>query len=309
MSTQYTTDSPATPKSRGPRNNNNRHHRKDTQAPLLTTPPSSPPKYASTAAYGHSKKNRSSSNRKPRDIPNDNDVTPMKNSPHYAGPTFHASPAPSALPIPSLFSKSLPDSRPSVLEMDNSGTMERELDDGTPSKSKFRPPTSDAPTPVDFLFKAAIEARNNRKQPGGEDQSPTELRSPPIQQRTMMDRSGGGIFELDMDSPQSTTATSMNTTTSSSGSRNDLNEKEEENRRAKTAALKDLLLHPRPQKPPALAPDKSAPPYFNATPARVTAPEKQRQSQTPTNDTKRMEDDLRRILKIGRGSRGVQQFG
>jgi hypothetical protein len=45
----------------------------------------------------------------------------------YAGPTFHASPAPSALPIPSFFSKSVPES-PSVraseaqLQHDDSGS-------------------------------------------------------------------------------------------------------------------------------------------------------------------------------------------
>ena len=79
----------------------------------------------------------------------------------YAGPTFHASPAPSALPIPSFYSKSVPDS-PGIkgLQSQKDGTSSSGVDSPTP------PPVKNATTqprreesPLDFFFKADREEK------------------------------------------------------------------------------------------------------------------------------------------------------
>ncbi|KKK26715.1 hypothetical protein ARAM_000283 [Aspergillus rambellii] len=165
MSTQITT--PPTPK--GSRNNRRNQKRNGTtpsaqNASVLATPPSSPPRAvsprgATTDSSNNvtlSKKKTNRSARKPRDIPktspvnnnkghrhtsshpNNNITTPqLKDSPHYAGPTFHASPAPSALPIPSFFSKSLPETDLApALEPDSDGFDAEPDMEGTPSKPK-----------------------------------------------------------------------------------------------------------------------------------------------------------------------------
>jgi hypothetical protein len=80
----------------------------------------------------------------------------------YAGPTFHASPAPSALPIPSFYSKSVPDS-PGVkgLKSVKESPMKKE----TPSPNNlFTPPPANNPfqreeSPLDFFFRADREEK------------------------------------------------------------------------------------------------------------------------------------------------------
>ena len=78
----------------------------------------------------------------------------------YAGPTFHASPAPSALPIPSFYSKSVPDS-PGM-----KGIMS--LKEEILSSTKFTPPPAVTPartdfqreeSPLDLFFKADREEK------------------------------------------------------------------------------------------------------------------------------------------------------
>jgi hypothetical protein len=76
----------------------------------------------------------------------------------YAGPTFHASPAPSALPMPSFFSKSVPES-PGMKSS-------RSLKEGSPS-SNLSTPLLVAPStqvqreesPLDIFFKADREEK------------------------------------------------------------------------------------------------------------------------------------------------------
>ena len=316
----------------------------------------------------------------------------MKNSPHYAGPTFHASPAPSALPIPSLFSKSVPDSRSApVLEMD-SDTLETETEmDSTPSKPKSYTSykIDQKPTPVDFLFKAALEARNPKGPDvkAGGDQSPTRQTrdSTSPSQRKTENSTTGGIFELDMENGDMASRISRDGASIAASYNDRMNSVRspvnattrpvenmgEDERRAKSEALKNLILNPRPQKPPASASPLAARDKLpsvngnghsvtNSTPSAVakhsritpgplasdtnanafrqnkfvtrsnpsspffpTQSGQQYNSPSKTNgstvqqtcasnkalETRQMEDDLRRILKIGTAAPVMQSSG
>lgn len=285
------TQSPAPPTPKGSRNNTRNPKRNATpytQKPtLLATPPSSPPRNVSPGGIAtdsphtakSSKKKNVRSKHKPRDTNNtghrhtssqpNNIATPqLKDSPHYAGPTFHASPAPSALPMPSFFSKSVPDSDlepPLELESDHVET-EPELDT-TPSKSKFRPHNSDQPqsTPLDFLFKAAAEARNSKVQRSPDANANTKIRSPQTDSKAVSQHSyngtDNGYFPFEMNGNEShnlrigpsfapSYKDRMNALRSSSSPSQRSTGIAEDERRAKTEELKNLLLNPKPQRPP-----------------------------------------------------------
>jgi hypothetical protein len=93
-------------------------------------------------------------------------MTPSK--PAYAGPTFHASPAASALPLPKFFSKSVPSA---TTQSSMQARLEQESDKSDKTDS---PPLSDAipviPTPprheespLDILFKADKDEKAKRQ--------------------------------------------------------------------------------------------------------------------------------------------------
>lgn len=291
MPTQSPT--PLTPK--GPRNN--RRNQKKTTTPsaqnasTLATPPSSPPRTLSprdtttdsSGAITLSKKKGNRSTKKPRDTsrmspvnksshrhasshPNNNITTPHLKDTHYAGPTFHASPAPSALPIPSFFSKSFPDSdlAPTLEHDSDSFDVDGDLEN-TPSKPKSRPliPQEEREsTPLDFLFKAAVEARRSQSQQSPESsprgQSP-QTDSKAIQTRQFANDTSG-MFPLEMGGQDLHNAQigpsfapsyrdRMNALRSASSPSPTLQGLNEDERKAKTEALKSLLLNPRPQRP------------------------------------------------------------
>lgn len=300
MSAQIQSPTPPTPK--GPRNNR-RHPKKTTtphtqKATLLTTPPSSPPTNlspggaatdSSTNVNLSKKKNPRSAKKPPQNGPKGSPFnnghrhtssqgptnTPqVKDSPHYAGPTFHASPAPSALPMPSFFSKSMPESDLApTAESENEG-LEGEPDlETTPSKPKGRPQLSsqgEQSTPLDFLFKAAVEARSAQAQRSPETK-PT-VRSPQTDSKALPQRNpngfAGGMFPMEMENVGSPNfqigpsfATSykdrmdaLRSASSPSQSPQLLAEADEGERKAKTEALKSLLLNPRPQRPSSASP-------------------------------------------------------
>lgn len=89
-------------------------------------------------------------------------TTPAKTQGAYAGPTFHASPAPSALPIPKFLSRSVPPKT-------HSGPPTPPPDEGSDSASSPSPsPSRGAPIPIpsrlhnsplDLLFKADRDER------------------------------------------------------------------------------------------------------------------------------------------------------
>jgi hypothetical protein len=107
-------------------------------------------------------------------------MTPAKTSAAYAGPTWNASPAASALPMPKFFSKSMPQetSQPSL-----QARLDQESDQSDETES---PPLSEAipviPTPprkedspLDFLFKKDKEQKAKRQSagPGALGSTPT----------------------------------------------------------------------------------------------------------------------------------------
>ncbi|EHA22453.1 hypothetical protein ASPNIDRAFT_45220 [Aspergillus niger ATCC 1015] len=328
MSTQL--PNPPTPKG----SRNNRRNSKRTLTPstqkvaILATPPSSPPRNSSPGGtatdssinINASKKKHSRSGKKPRDAskaspapnghrhttsqPNNTIATPqVKDSPHYAGPTFHASPAPSALPIPSFFSKSLPESDLAPALESDGDHLDAEPDlENTPSKPKSRPQFQEEErqsTPLDFLFRAAVEARNPQQQQQRSPEASSRVRSPQTDSKTLQHRrpngTANGLFRLEMESPEfqhsqigPSFATSykdrMNALRSASSPSPPVCDFDEQEKRAKTEALKTLLLNPRPQRPSSAsitAQDHSNPvmerpasnpgvPHF-ATPVRTTS--------------------------------------
>lgn len=86
-------------------------------------------------------------------------ATPAKNQGAYAGPTFHQSPAPSALPIPKFLSRSVPAKTrmdpptPPPEESSESGSSPSPLG-GSPSRAPIAVPPRNEMSPLDLLFKA-----------------------------------------------------------------------------------------------------------------------------------------------------------
>ncbi|KAJ5790305.1 uncharacterized protein N7518_007316 [Penicillium psychrosexuale] len=306
------TQSPHPPTPKGSRNNR-RPQKKNTtphaQKPaLLSTPPSSPPHNMSPGViqvdsltnFNSSKKKPMRSGKKPRDSkaspatsgyhsngynsgPRYTPTQPAVTSPQpkpsaaYAGPTFHASPAPSALPIPSFFSKSAPD--PNLVPPIETDSDDAEVDpelDVTP------------PPPLDFLFKAAVQARDQKSTSSPEVNK--VLQSPQTEPRALRPNPDG-MFAFEMGNSDYTRnlhigpsfapsyQDRMNALRPSSTSQS--SDMTEEERRIKTEELKHLLLNPPPQKPPSSAHashdharsfgprPSNVPPY--ATPLRTTS--------------------------------------
>ncbi|KAL3481860.1 hypothetical protein BJX99DRAFT_132276 [Aspergillus californicus] len=289
MSTQSPT--PLTPKA--PRNGRRNQKRITTpsarNASTLATPPSSPPRIASprevttdsSSTIPLSKKKGSRSAKKPRDVsktspndknghshtssnPNNNIATPQLKDLRYAGPTFHASPAPSALPIPSFFSKSVPDSDPAPALEPDSDCFDVDQDfENSPSKYRSRasiPHGERESTPLDFLFKAAVEAR--KWQPHQSPEPSPRIQSPQTDTKALHQRKFNadttGLFPLelgvsDLRHPQIGPSFApsykdrMNALRSASSPSTTTQDLDENERKAKTEALKDLLLNPRPQ--------------------------------------------------------------
>ncbi|KAJ5812536.1 hypothetical protein N7474_008837 [Penicillium riverlandense] len=311
---------PPTPKA----SRNNRKPKKNTtpqpqKTVMLSTPPSSPPRNVSSGDTTTDSSNPVTSSKKkaqrsakkqpasrPSPAPNNNGhrhtssqpgvMTPqLKDSAAYAGPTFHASPAPSALPIPSFFSKSFPDSdlAPTLETDSDNADMDPEIET-TPSKPRSRPQTvgdEPKPTPLDFLFKAAVQARNSNSAHSPEM---SRVRSPQTDSKLLYSNAdntpNGGVFSFEMENSGRSTPigpsfapsyqdrmNAFRASSSPSHSPADLNE---DQRRLKTEELKHLLLNPRPQKPPGSSSSaheqsgsfgaNARPPHY-ATPLRTTS--------------------------------------
>ncbi|KAH7074736.1 hypothetical protein BKA63DRAFT_596349 [Paraphoma chrysanthemicola] len=100
-------------------------------------------------------------------------ATPAKNQGAYAGPTFHASPAPSALPIPKFLSRSVP----AKSRMDPPTPPPEESSDSagspsplaaSPSRAPIAVPRRNDDSPLNLLFRAdrAERAKNVTGSPG-----------------------------------------------------------------------------------------------------------------------------------------------
>ena len=190
--------------------------------------------------------------------------TPVK---AYAGPTFHASPAASSLPIPKFISRSVPnvDKTSSLTSM-----MQQEAVDTT-SESESSPlmPKSRLTqdhqiredSPLDIFFQADRDAKANAQaqieSPAGFD----GLRSGSTinvrhHSRQPTDSSVGGIFALEMDGVAaeiSSSRTNSEPNTPAAKPMIEADDKDEQ-RKAQTLELKKLLLSPKPQRSAASSP-------------------------------------------------------
>ncbi|KAI9683114.1 MAG: hypothetical protein M1829_005905 [Trizodia sp. TS-e1964] len=208
----------------------------------------------------------------------------------YAGPTFHASPAPSSLPIPSFFSKSVPelpdnDCLGTVPAEENSGSSEASP---TPDSVHIAPDHHAKESPLDIFFradrkeKARAVQRNKTEEQKPADSSKHFDELSQYQSAGFMGNLAQDIFSLDLD----TKNPADNNMPRTPGPTHALQERQsafrahtapptmasqkyqtEEQRQAMTQALKDLLSQQprsaasssRPNYPYQLDPSPSAP--------------------------------------------------
>ncbi|KAK8246825.1 hypothetical protein HDK90DRAFT_391254, partial [Phyllosticta capitalensis] len=138
-------------------------------------------------------------------------ATPARDS-AYAGPAFHASPAPSALPMPRLFSKSVPaNAAPATFQ----SRLEQESDSSSGSENTNSPTNTDATlateatpaervpprdesSPLDFFFRAD-KAEKARKASAIGASTPPGKAPPQVNGRVHNRHASNGVFSMDMD--------------------------------------------------------------------------------------------------------------
>ncbi|KAI4122415.1 MAG: hypothetical protein LQ338_005838 [Usnochroma carphineum] len=194
----------------------------------------------------------------------------------YAGPTFHASPAASSLPIPRFFSKSVPEINkgPSM-----QSTMEKETTEESSEQSEGSPTPAFArrmgeeqareESPLDIFFKADKEQKDRlRKEQEGSSAAQnlvdgiSEFNRPRHHSRHSTNGSMGAVFPMELENKEPAQASHEQSPTkpaagATDGSRSkslpslDMGEtpQQAEQRKAKTAALKKLLLSSVPISP------------------------------------------------------------
>ncbi|KAL8735249.1 MAG: hypothetical protein Q9181_002903 [Wetmoreana brouardii] len=192
-------------------------------------------------------------------------ATPMQ---YYAGPTFHASPAASSLPMPKFFSKSVPD----VNKVPSMQTMMKEVGETSSDQSEDSPTPAFAQrvgeqqsreeSPLDIFFKADREQKERRRKEQEVDsvgQNPTALAHridpPRHHSRHSTNSSMGALFPMELENKESiktshekalseTFTANSNANVGESSSTIEVTETPEqtEQRKAKTMALKKLLL-------------------------------------------------------------------
>lgn len=209
-------------------------------------------------------------------------ATPMKDlqDQAYAGPTFHQSPAPSALPMPSFYSASVPTGATiSTINETTDGAFDIK------PQEKLHLEEARETTPLDFLFNAARQARTT---PNGIDHA--RLHTPQSgspAQRSPAIRDGDTDFPFEFDAVDD--ARLKNTTpfsqrlaaskTPKSTSEGGVTMTDEE-RQAKTAALKKALM------PSTTSEAKLGPAFNDSNPFNAkNAPTPPAQSQTSIPST------------------------
>ena len=181
-------------------------------------------------------------------------ATPFKEQ-AYAGPTFQASPAPSSLPVPKFFSKSVPNvAAPPSLEARMAGEKTPENEQSSPEPSHVSPPSAAPQSPLDLFFKAD-RAEKEKSRTGSMLSPEMAARQPPpaTEPRNPFQQPGKSTFlrELDGDSedlpspktvPQNKRPSLAQRASSSPGIRAGDADSESE-REAYTKSLKDLLFN------------------------------------------------------------------
>ena len=180
-------------------------------------------------------------------------ATPFKEQ-AYAGPTFQASPAPSSLPVPKFFSRSVPNvAAPQSFEARMAGEKPPESEQSSPeSDNATPPPRANQQSPLDIFFNA--DRAEKDKPPNGSRLSPEAAarRPPATEPLHPFQQSGRSIFlrEADGDGgpmlspktlPPNNRLSQSCRASSSPGSRQVETDSESE-REAYTKNLKDLLL-------------------------------------------------------------------
>ena len=179
----------------------------------------------------------------------------------YAGPTFHASPAASSLPIPKFMSRSVPN----VDEASGLTSMMQQEALDTTSESESSPFMAKSrltqdhqireDSPLDIFFQADRDAKakaqaqieNPASFDGLRSGSATDVRH---HSRQPTDSSVGGIFTLEMDGAATETTSSRTNTERNTPAAKTLTEADDrdEQRKAQTLELKKLLYSPKPQR-------------------------------------------------------------
>lgn len=179
----------------------------------------------------------------------------------YAGPTFHASPAASSLPMPKFFSRSVPNvdktsSLKSMMEQEVVNTTSES--DSSPFLKNSRPMQDDQArenSPLDIFFQADRHAK-------AQAQAQAHIGSPAVSNglrsnsqndirhhsRQRTDSSIGGIFPLEMDGAAAETPDTKidnEPTTPAPKAMTEADDSDEQ-RKAQTLELKKLLYSPEP---------------------------------------------------------------
>lgn len=204
---------------------------------------------------------------------NISNATPEKQMPAYAGPTFHASPAPSSLPVPKFFSRSVPNvAPPASLQARMEGEKTPEKESSSPESDTVSPVPARASqqSPLDVFFQADKAEREKRRSTGGllSPQSAAVPLHVPATEPSIrhhsnpFQHSGKGIFlqeldgdnDADMPSPRTVPNTdrSMPRAKSSPGNVPQVDTSAND-REATTQSLKNLLFSVQAQPPAAAA--------------------------------------------------------
>ena len=183
-------------------------------------------------------------------------VTPLK---AYAGPTFHASPAASSLPIPKFLSRSVPnvDKTSSLKVMMQQEAVDTTSEsDSSPSLERSQPTQENGAreaSPLDIFFqadrdsKAKVQSENPAGSKGLRSESKNGFRH---HSRQLTDNSLGGIFPLEMDgaTPRTPDTISNEPITPAPKPKTKVDYKDDQ-RKAQTLELQKLLYSPKPQRP------------------------------------------------------------
>jgi hypothetical protein len=244
--------------------------------------PQQPPAEVSAPPVTNNVPNHRYANSNPQNMvlsPERMKATPLKQA--YAGPTFHASPAASSLPMPSFLTKSSSKTNGEI-----SGQTERRRNDSKDSNSPPERPSSQdevrdrEASPLEFLFQAARAAKTSQHADSPCTQSETDIShvraasNPPIARdqispanrsrnhnRHPTDGSIDNMFPLEMDgssTPEMVIGPAFATPykdrmkalrSPNSPSNAPIHNLEEEQRKAKGDALKRFLMNPQPQRP------------------------------------------------------------
>ncbi|GAO19623.1 uncharacterized protein UV8b_06324 [Ustilaginoidea virens] len=253
----------------------------------------------------------------------------------FAGATFHASPAPSALPIPSFLSKSSSETPVSKATVEDSSLRSSDGHVTTPFRPASLPHTIESP--LDFMFRAHREEQR-RTRGGGLTEStagpkspqtmpqlksigPSVLSSLPNPRRSYLREPFGGIDASELDgtpgramgpafstpyqerikAARSTSHLNISQTRSQDSSVLEKSHPDDP-----TEALKKFLfgnVESVSSKPARATPENSSiPPRRTTAEGAVSSANESRAAEPRMNEIEAMENDLRRILKLDIGT-------